>query len=264
MLIVQISDLHIPPPGQKTLGKAPMAENLALCIEQINQLSPKPDLVMVSGDITHDGTLVEAKHAANLLSNIQHPYYIIPGNHDSRETLWQVFGSKACPQNPQGFINFAIEGPQIRIIALDSVKSGESVGQICPTRADWLKARLAEGGDQPTAIFMHHPPCNFGIPETDLDRFEGADMLGQIIADHKNITGLYCGHIHLPAHRQWHGAVVSTAPSMGMQLTLDLTLKNPSQFVLEAPGYQLHYLAAGQQTVTHTVYVRETNGPHSF
>ena len=55
MLIAQISDLHIVGVGKKTYGIAPMGENLRLCVEHINQLSPKPDLVLVTGDITDTG-----------------------------------------------------------------------------------------------------------------------------------------------------------------------------------------------------------------
>ena len=39
----------------------------------------------------------------------------------------------------------------------------------------------------------------------------------------------------------WNDTVFSTAPCMGIQLVLDLTLKRESEFVLEAPAYHLHY-----------------------
>ncbi|RUA00252.1 MAG: phosphodiesterase, partial [Deltaproteobacteria bacterium] len=45
MLIVQISDTHIAAPGKKTYGIAPMAENLARCVDHINQMTPTPDVV---------------------------------------------------------------------------------------------------------------------------------------------------------------------------------------------------------------------------
>ena len=45
----------------------------------------------------------------------------------------------------------------------------------------------------------------------------------------------------MPFNTSWNDTVISTAPSMGMQLVLDLTLKRESEFVLEAPAYHLHY-----------------------
>ncbi len=67
MLIAQISDLHIPRKNTKTYGIAPMAENLVLCIDHINQHLPKPHLVL-AGDITSARQVGEFNHAANLLN----------------------------------------------------------------------------------------------------------------------------------------------------------------------------------------------------
>jgi 3',5'-cyclic AMP phosphodiesterase CpdA len=264
MLIVQISDLHLAPEGQKTLGVAPMAQNLALCIERINGLVPRVDLVMITGDITHEGTLAEAENAARILQALRAPYYVLPGNHDDRAHLWSVFGGAAIPDRADGFLSYVVKGGDLRLIAMDSVRAGGPGGQTCDVRLNWLAARLAEAPGAPTAIFMHHPPARMGVAESDLDGFEGADRLGEIIGAHSNILGLFCGHIHLAAHAQWNGTTVSTAPSMGMQLAPDLTLKKPSQFVLEAPGYQMLLWSKDRGLVTHTSYARNPVGPFDF
>jgi len=264
MLIVQISDLHLAPEGQKTLGVAPMAQNLALCIERINALVPSVDLVMITGDITHDGTAAEAAIASRLLQKLHAPYYVMPGNHDDRDVLWSVFGGAAIPGRPDGFLNYVVEVGGLRLIAMDSVMADGHGGQFCDLRLDWLAARLAEAPHTPTAIFTHHPPARMGVVESDLDGFEGAARLGEIIAAHTNIVGIFCGHIHLAAHTRWNGTIVSTAPSMGMQLVPDLTLEKPSQFVLEAPGFQLLLWSKDRGLVTHTLYARNLDGPFDF
>ncbi|MHA1165285.1 MAG: phosphodiesterase [Alphaproteobacteria bacterium] len=264
MLIAQISDVHIAGPGKKTFGIAPMAENLALCVEHINQLGPKPDLVLVTGDIANEGLLEETQRAAGILENLHCPFYVIPGNHDDRSNLWSVFGGRACPERHEGFFNYVIEGYDVRLIALDSTVRGAPGGEICETRAAWLETRISEAKQQPTIIFMHHPPVKCGVAETDIDGFAGAQRLGEIIEKYPNIERLLCGHIHLPAHMRWRGSVVSTAPSMGMQLVLDLTLERGSNFILEAPGYQLHHWSGDHVLVTHTVYVRNSDGPYPF
>lgn len=264
MLIAQISDAHIAGWGKKTFGIAPMAENLERCVEHINQLDPKPDLVLVTGDITNEGLLEETERAATLLKKLRAPFYIIPGNHDDRSGLWSVFGGQACPARHEGFFNYVIEGYDIRLIAMDSTIPAAPGGEICETRAAWLEARLSEDSEQPTIIFMHHPPVKCGVAETDIDGFVGAERLGEIVEKYPNIERLMCGHIHLPAHMRWRGSIVSTAPSMGMQLVLDLTLNRGSNFILEAPGYQLHHWSDNKVLVTHTVYVRDGDGPYPF
>ncbi len=264
MLIAQISDTHIAGPGLKACGIAPMAENLARCVESINSLTLKPDLVLLSGDVTNDFSRAQAMHAASILDALECPYYLVPGNHDDRDVLWDVFGGAACPSKSGGFINYVIDGGALRIIALDSLWQGEPGGMMCKVRAAWLHDCLVQGGTQPTVIFMHHPPLKCGVPETDQDGFAGADMLGDIVAEFPNIERILCGHIHLLTHARWRGTVVTTAPSMGMQLTLDLTQAKPSRFLLSDPAYLLHHWTPDWALITHTVLVNNLHGPYDF
>ena len=264
MLIAHISDAHICDPGKKTYGYAPMAENLAWVIADINAQLLPPDLVLLSGDVTNDFTVEQTEHAAQILSALNCPYYIVPGNHDDREAIWQVFGGAACPARAGGFINYVIEGQPLRIIGIDSLQTGASAGAFTEVHAEWLRAALAAGGDQPTLLFMHHPPIKVGVPETDEDIFQGADLLGDIVQDYPNIERILCGHIHLTTHSAWRGTIVATAPSLGMQLRLDLTQENPSQFMLVPPAYLLHHWLPRGQLISHSVQVNNPEGPFPF
>ncbi len=264
MLIVQISDLHIAGWGQKTFGIAPMAENLARCVEYINRLKPQPDLVLVTGDVSNQGLKQEFERAADLLSKLHYPFYVIPGNHDDRAALVSAFGKQTCPTESKDFVNYVIEGYDVRLITVDSTIPNAAGGEICATRAAWLNQRLNEAETQPTIIFMHHPPVNFGVAETNIDGFIGAERLGNVIEKYANVERILCGHIHLPALLQWRGTVVNTAPSIGMRLVLDLTLELPSGFILEEPGIQLHYWSPEKNLVTHTITVREAEVSYPF
>lgn len=263
MLIVQISDTHISLPGKKAYGIAPTAENLIRCVHHVNELLPKPDLVLVTGDISNTGVSKELEYAASILNQLKMPYYVIPGNHDDRSKIWNVFGGKACPSMHEGFINYVIDTEEIRFIAVDSTVPQESGGEICEIRASWLDKQLALDADKPTLIFMHHPPVKCGVIETDIDGFIGIELLANIVQKYSNIESILCGHIHTPAHTRWHGTIVSTAPSMGLQLVLDLTLKQ-DRFTLESASYQLHYWTEDKNLITHTTCLHENDGPHSF
>ena len=263
MLIAQISDIHLAGPGKKTFGIAPMAENLARCVAHINQIVPQPDLVLVTGDITNNGLEEEAKRAATILSALERPFFVIPGNHDDPAILCAVFGKEACPTESGSFVNYVIEGYDIRLIALDTTHPGAPGGAFCQTRASWLDEHLRRGGNRPTVLFMHHPPARFGVIETDVDGFVGAKELGDLIEKHGHVIRILAGHIHLASVTQWRGVVVSTAPSMGMRLFLDLTLQR-SAFILDEPAYQLHYWTPDQRLVTHTVRVLKEETLHPF
>jgi len=264
MLIAQISDTHIAGANRKAYGIVPTSENLVHCVEHINQLSPRPDIVLVTGDITYTGHLDEAQYAVTLLNRLHAPYYIVPGNHDDRSTLWSAFDRKSCPGQNKDCINYVVEGFDIRLIGMDSTIAGSGGGELCNAQISWLKEQLAMEADKPTIIFMHHPPAKFGVLETDKDGFIGADTLGDTIAQHGNIKAILSGHIHLSAHLAWCGTVISTAPSMGLQLALDLTLTRHSEFIQEAPSYQLHYFNPEKNLVSHLITVKEIDGPYRF
>jgi len=270
MIIIQLSDTHIPGWGKNTCEVAPMAENLRRCVEHINQLVPRPDLILVSGDITHSGLAEEFDQAASILSRLIAPCFVIPGNHDNRENFVSEFsGTSALPDKPwftseQPFINYVIDGFDLRLIALDSTSDGKPGGEICETRAAWLNDRLAEAPSKPTIIFMHHPPIMLSVRETNSDGFSGIERLGEIIEKYPNIERIACGHVHLPTFARWRGTIISTAPSTGMSLMLDLTLKQESAFHLEQPSYHLHHWTPEKNLVTHTIRATGDNQYHSF
>jgi len=264
MLIAQVSDTHISAPGQKTCGVAEMDVNLRRCVENINSMTPMPDLVLLSGDVTHSFSALEAEHAADILSDLAMPLFVVPGNHDDRNILSAVFGAHKCPLNPQGYANYVIDGYPLRIIALDTLDVGKAGGQMNAEQLDWLRARLDETPDKPTVIVAHHPPLRLGVPETDEDGFVEAGALGQLIAQYTNIERFLCGHVHLYTHSRWCGTIVTTAPSIGMQLRLDLSQGAPSEFLLSDPAYLLHHWTPDQALITHHIQVSDQNGPYPF
>ena len=255
MLIAQISDTHIVEANKLAYGIAPTAENLARCIQHINAHVPAIDMVLISGDITNNGKFEELLHAKSLFDQLNIPYFIIPGNHDKREDVWSVFKGSACPAKDSRFINYVIKQGALRVIALDSTIPYQSGGEICEERASWLDQTLKEDPQQATIIFMHHPPVKCGVIETDEDGFIGAHSFSQVIQKYPHIKAILCGHIHRQAHTLWHNTVVSIAPSMGLRLKLDLTQEEESQFSLDDPAYQLHYVTAKEQLISYAVTV---------
>src|SRR5690242_9523809 len=98
MLVAQISDPHILAAGQ--MFKAPIAAPppseervrvdidtgacLARVVAALNALDPPPDLVVVTGDLCDHGTPEEYAHLRRLLAPLAMPFFLIPGNHDTR------------------------------------------------------------------------------------------------------------------------------------------------------------------------------------
>src|ERR1700688_1813601 len=91
VLIAQISDLHIKPPGSLAYERVDTASALERCVAALNALRPRPDLVVISGDLADTPTAEEYEHLKRLLAPLELPFVAIPGNHDSREMMRAAF-----------------------------------------------------------------------------------------------------------------------------------------------------------------------------
>jgi 3',5'-cyclic AMP phosphodiesterase CpdA len=258
MLIAQLSDLHITSLKTKTCGVAPMAQNLSQTIAHINSFVPKPDVVIVTGDITDSGSKYETVCAFEILEQLTIPYYVSPGNHDDRNNLRSVFRNRIIHPTQDDAINYVIEDYSVRLIVVDTSRPGFAGGEVNINTCEWLDLKLSQELNKPTLLFMHHPPAKLGVIETDIDGFLYAEKLKTIIVKYPNIKSIACGHTHSVSTTLWGNTYISTAPSIGMRLVVDLTLEEASKFTLAQPEYLLHYWN-GEQLITHTISVDDGN-----
>jgi len=263
MLIAHISDLHIRPKGQLAYGISETNLFAEHAIHALLRLDPRPDCVLVTGDLTDCGLKEEYAIAVDLLSRLPFPVYAVPGNHDRREPFRQALGAEGYLPDT-GPLNFALRCGLLRIIGLDSLVAGSSHGAFSPETIGFLEQSLAEFPDAPTLVMFHHPPFNTGIAHMDAARlFEGADELQRIISAHGQVQRILCGHVHRSIQQMFAGTLCQIAPSVGHQVTLDLRPNGPSSFVLEPPEFLLHQIDHGL-VVTHTVKVDRAAGPYPF
>ncbi|MGC1525722.1 MAG: metallophosphoesterase, partial [Phormidesmis sp.] len=85
MIIAQISDLHVHVEGNYAYGVVNTIPMIQQAVEHLNQLDPRPDVVVATGDLTHHGELAEYKVLRQLLAPLKIPLYLLPGNHDRQQ-----------------------------------------------------------------------------------------------------------------------------------------------------------------------------------
>jgi len=264
MLIAQLSDMHLRPEGELLFDRIDTASYLERAVGHVLKLDPRPDVVIVTGDLVEAGKPEEYARLRRLIAPLPMPVYVIPGNHDAREPLRAAFADKGYfPAS--GFLQYAVEGWPIRLIALDTLVEGKGHGELCAERLAWLEARLGEQPDKPTMLFMHHPPFDCGIETFDKSRLlDGADRLAALVRRHGNIERATCGHVHRPIQVRWAGTMASIAPSTAHQATLDLHEHSRLTMMMEPPAIALHQWRPGTGLVTHVSYVGEFDGPKPF
>jgi 3',5'-cyclic AMP phosphodiesterase CpdA len=221
MLIAQISDMHVKAEGELLYRRIDTAGFLERAVAHVNALDPQPDIVLATGDLVDGGKPEEYAHLRRLLAPLAMPVHLIPGNHDARDVLREVFPDHTYLP-PTGFLQYAIEGLPVRLIALDTLVPGKGYGELCAERLGWLEARLGES-DRPTILFMHHPPFDCGIAVFDDTRLmRGEPQLAALVRRHGNVERVMCGHVppdpgalggHHGLDRAQHGAPGNARPA---------------------------------------------------
>jgi 3',5'-cyclic AMP phosphodiesterase CpdA len=190
--IVQITDTHI------SQDVPQRAQELKKCVQAINSLDIKPELVIHTGDITHNGLPEEYHTAKTLLDELTMRYYVIPGNKDKREALRDTFKHDKYEIPNTGWIQYSIESLPTRLLLLDTQSYDSNQGKLCADRLAHLERMLKADSSKPVALFLHHPPYEaIGIPDPwQYEDWADVDKLANIIAANKQITSMYCGHVH--------------------------------------------------------------------
>jgi 3',5'-cyclic-AMP phosphodiesterase len=266
ILIAQISDLHIKPPGALAYGRVDTAKALERCVATLNAFQPRPDLVVISGDLADTPTGEEYAYLKRLLAPLQLPFIGIPGNHDSRELMRAAF-----PDQPyaaaSGALNQTRSVAGLEVILLDSSVPGKPHGELEAPTLQWLDATLASSPERPALLFLHHPPFQAGIWHMDRQNLLNASELAAIVSKHPRVRLIAAGHVHRATLTSFAGVVATICPAPNHAVDLDLgELREPS-FKVEPPAFHVHAWFPGDgfgQVVTHTVPIGEFDGPHPF
>jgi 3',5'-cyclic-AMP phosphodiesterase len=265
MLIAQITDLHVRPRGLPSNRVSETNAMTERAIDVVIALRPRPDVVLITGDLTDCGLVEEYEQLRGMLRRLDIPAYMVPGNHDCRENFRQVLAYYPTVVADPEFVQFVVDDLPLRLIGLDTLVPGKGEGALCARRLSFLERELARVPDKPTIVFLHHPPFDCGILHMDRIRLiEGAQRLGEIIGAHRNVERILCGHHHRAIQARFGGTIASIAPGVTHQVMLDLSEDHEGALVFEPPAYQLHRYRPDTGVVSHTAYVERFPGPFPF
>jgi 3',5'-cyclic-AMP phosphodiesterase len=264
--IAQISDLHIKPPGSLAYGRVDTAAALERCVVSLNAFRPRPDFVVISGDLADTPTAEEYQHLKRLLAPLELPFAGIPGNHDSRELMRAAFPSAAYAF-PSGPLNQQVQIDGLDLLLLDSSVPGKPHGELDAPTLQWLEATLASSSDRPALVFLHHPPFKAGIWHMDRQNLLNAGELAAVVGRHPRVQRIATGHVHRATLTMFAGVATTICPAPNHAVDLDLAeLREPS-YKVEPPAFHLHSWFPGEgfgSVVTHQVPIGNFDGPHPF
>jgi Calcineurin-like phosphoesterase len=186
----QLSDAHVGfdgPIGTSALEKA---------VETINRMPQTPDLILFTGDLTHD-TENPGEHATrmNLFKDISGrlkvaKVYHVPGEHDAGLDGGELF------RNVFGPTYYSFDHRGVHFVALDNVSRARP--EVGTEQRAWLAKDLARfPKTAPLVVFTHRPLFDLR-PDWEWFTSDGDDVMN-LLAPYENVTVLY-GHIHREDH----------------------------------------------------------------
>jgi hypothetical protein len=186
---VQLSDTHVGfsgppnPTGTRAFERA---------VEVVNRLPAPPDLVLFTGDLTHD-TEDRREHAERMrrFQRIAGGLRVrerrmVPGEHDAG------LDGGALYREHFGDSSYSFDHRGVHFVALDNVSRAKP--EVGPERIAWLRGDLARyAPTTPIVVFTHRPLFDLK-PEWEWFTRDGDEVM-KVLWPYENVTVLY-GHIH--------------------------------------------------------------------
>ena len=236
MHIVHISDFHLPSkPGQKVNNAFPDA-NLSEAVAVLKKQNPKPELIILGGDLLEDGQKGDYEPIAELFKDFQVPLHTVIGNHDDPKALKSSSLVEKGNEYP-GYGSF--DHGKIHVIVLHTAAAGRSSGNLDEGQLLWLSEDFCESRGKPVLIFMHHHPVDSRIPWLDKMKLENADAFWKIIPPYStNILGVFFSHVHIQLSTVIRGVLVASPPAVCFQFSANGDASK-AQLSAEQPGFNL-------------------------
>ncbi|MCF2949077.1 metallophosphoesterase [Paraglaciecola aquimarina] len=208
MRLVQITDCHLFADVNK-LGYKQINpyQTLKIILKEVSGY--KPDLLLVTGDVSGDGSIGSYQHFKQLISNanLRCGITILPGNHDSPELLKSEF-----PQNVLWGNSPLISDEKEWQIHLLNSHYKSTFGQVSVQDLLVLSEQLDRNPEKAHLIAVHHHPLDCGgwmDKHPWLNRHEFVELINQ----HSAVKAVVYGHIHSDIESTKNGIQYMACPS---------------------------------------------------
>jgi 3',5'-cyclic AMP phosphodiesterase CpdA len=244
-LIAHISDTHIGgPPDARPRAEAVIAHLLAL--------DPRPDVLLVTGDVADHGLPEEYAVARTVLDAWPGPMLVGTGNHDVRDAFAR--GLLDAQVDPAGPLFQVLDLDTVRFVMLDSLVPARDGKRI--DHGELGAAALASLDDQltqsaaPTFVCLHHPAADIGLGLMAPILLREPERLSAVIERHPHVVATLVGHAHTASATTFAGRPQLIGGGVASTVPLDA---EPYPVVWEAgpPTLAFHLLHDDGRLTTH-------------
>jgi 3',5'-cyclic AMP phosphodiesterase CpdA len=183
---VQISDTHI---GFNRPANTDVAGTLDAVIGKINALAEQPDLILHTGDLTHQAKADEFDTLDQRLRSLrQRNVFYVPGEHDLTGDDGHIFRDRFKKM----WQSFDHNG--VHFVGLNNCAQLDGLGNIGTEQMDWLAKDLSGLADSTPVVVFAHIPLWALYPKWGWGTKDSEQALG-LLKRFGSVTVLN-GHIH--------------------------------------------------------------------
>jgi 3',5'-cyclic-AMP phosphodiesterase len=222
---VQITDHHLTAAETDRVHGCPTRQTFRAVLRQIAQTrGPQIDFIVSTGDLV-EVAATESYRAVGQMLAVQNtaaaapgpvrisaeglhnfPLYVLPGNHDDRDTF---FTGLFPDSPPQARLNATFRHRGLQFICLDWGPDNKAAAE--PDMLDFLARALDTA--LPSIILMHHHVIPIGVSWLDSFIADEVDRFWATVTG-RPVLGIFCGHVHTT-----YDQVVGGIPVFGLRST---------------------------------------------
>jgi 3',5'-cyclic-AMP phosphodiesterase len=257
VLVAQISDSHLYADANRALldpqgNPVCVPETtLLMVLDHVGRLESRPDLLLLTGDLSDDGSAESYQRLDRNLAGLGIPYHWIPGNHDSPGRMAMDLTGNSS--------HFSFRGWHFGLLSSKALPEGRDDGEVSAATLEeldrFLRAHLG-----PTLLAVHHPPLEIGSPWLDdCYPLRNASVLRQMISNFPQVKVVVSGHAHQFFSQQRRGILYLGTASTSSQLVprsdSARLVGTPPDYRDAVPGYRLLMLKADGSIETQAIWV---------
>lgn len=239
--IIQISDLHLFSDQGASLLGVKTQDSFQAVLNLIKQEEKYIDLILLTGDLSQDGSAASYQRLAKMMSEFHVPVYCIPGNHDDSKTMVHVYPLENISNHKHIILR------NWHIILLDSHKPGAVEGYLNSSQLDYLQHCLQVYPEHHAMVVCHHHPLPVGAAWLDRIGLINAEEFWTILSSYPKVNSILFGHVHQEFVGEKQGIKCFALPSTCIQFN-----SNQAEFGLVKlpPGYRWLTLTEDGQVET--------------
>jgi Icc protein len=188
--IAQLTDIHLFEDIESSLVGVQTEASFQEVLVDVKRTLPQIDLLLLTGDLTQDGTAASYDRLQQSLDKFGIHSYCLAGNHDDLPLMQSHLPSEYV------HLSRSLDVGKWRILLLSSVVVGAVHGHLADSELAWLEETLSAYPDSPTLIAFHHPAMSLGSQWIDGICLENQDQFWKICDRYPQIKVVLNGHAH--------------------------------------------------------------------